>query len=58
MANVFTFYGKTNSSKSNQTGPVDYAFAEETTGRISSLLKGFLLKFSNFRRKKVCVSFL
>lgn len=37
MANVFTFYGKTNSSKSNQTGPVDYAFAEETTGRISAV---------------------
>lgn len=39
MANVFTFYGKTNSSKSNQTGPVDYAFAEETTGRISAVAR-------------------
>lgn len=44
MANVFTFYGKTNSSKSNQTGPVDYAFAEETTGRISAVALKLILR--------------
>lgn len=50
MVNVFTFYGKTNSSKSNQTGPVDSAFAEETIG--------FLLKFSNFRKKSLRIIFM
>lgn len=38
MVNVLTFYGKTNSSKSNQTGPVNNnALVEETMGRISEV---------------------
>lgn len=37
MVNVFIFYEKTNSSKSNQTGPVDNAFAEETMIKISAV---------------------
>lgn len=31
---------------------------EEYQRSLLSLFKGFLLKFSNFRKKKVCVSFL